>query len=146
MLIFRTISPNEHSYVQSFYDSVGYDRKIQPTDKVIIAETDKNIIATARIAFENEHYVLRGMQVAKVYQRKNIGTQILFNIANVIDNHECYCIPYSWLEKFYEKINFKKIPEELAPYFLQDRIKQYRKKGYDLIIMKREKILAKNYN
>jgi len=138
MLNIRAINKAEFLLAQDFYTSVGYNYDIQLSDKVIVAEVNTKIIGVARIAIENNYYILRGMQIAKSYQRKKIGNQILAELDKIINNHECYCLPYVWLEEFYAQIRFKKIAEESAPTFLQERLKQNRENGCDLTIMRRD--------
>lgn len=137
MISVRKILKTEHDTAQAFYSSVGYTNNIVDSDQVVVAELERKIIGIGRVSVEHGHYVLRGMQIEKAYQNKKIGTQILSELSNIISQEECYCIPYAWLEEFYEKIKFKQVSENIAPKFLQERICNYKTKGYNVIMMKR---------
>ncbi|MFN2273599.1 MAG: GNAT family N-acetyltransferase [Anaerolineales bacterium] len=82
--------------------------------------------------------VLRGMQVRQDCQRRGIGSTLLRYAASVLGEHHCYCIPYSYLERFYEGVGFVRIDPLEAPAFLRERWSTYMGKlGLDVILMRR---------
>lgn len=125
----------EISRAQEFYLSVGYKSKITPNDKVIIALHEHMIVGVVRLCYEENCYLLRGMQIDPNYQRQKIGTHLIYVLNKYIGSQTCWCIPHSWLESFYNQIGFEKIDESKAPLFLRHRINQMRAEYPQLIIM-----------
>lgn len=126
--------------VNDFYNEVDYGGVASPRDVVVVAANGDRIVGVVRICKENGILVLRGMEIAKEYQRQGIGTSMLQKVEEVLDQQECYGIPYDHLEKFYARIGFHFIDEKEAPPHLRDRIRSYRSKsnGKKYAIMKRE--------
>ena len=123
--------------VQRFYESVAYLDEISPNCTVITASANGIIIGAARLAPEYGVLVLRGMNITPEYQRRGIGTCMLFALQEHMGHRACYCLPHSWLKEFYEKIGFQVIETHSAPEFLQDRLKDANERGLDLITMMR---------
>jgi len=135
-LIVKELGLKEKDKGQEFYKSVGYLLKpILDTDTVIIALYKNKIIGIVRLSYENNICVLRGMQIAKEFRRKGIGTLLIKKLNNYIGSNTCWCIPHKWLESFYSQIGFKKIDENKAPLFLLERIIETRKKYPQVIMM-----------
>lgn len=124
------------SRAQAFYRSVGYSVPISPTDTTVIALNENNqIVGIGRLAHENQALVLRGMQVSPAFQRQGVGQELLDTLQAFIGPDLCWCIPHAHLEKFYNKVGFKRVDETQAPAFLQERIRQTRTKYPDVIMM-----------
>lgn len=135
LIVIKHLSKNQHAEAQSFYLKRDYTTKIELEDEVVAAQIHEQIIGVARLAMENNILVLRGMQISSDYQRRGVGTRILDVLDKLIGRRTCWCIPHEWLEGFYKQIGFEKISEDLAPLFLKERIKAYRVKYPNLIMM-----------
>ncbi|MES2344655.1 MAG: GNAT family N-acetyltransferase [Chlamydiota bacterium] len=135
MVIVDILLKEKYGEVQDFYNTVGYLKKIEEGDRVIGAISQNRIIGAARISIEEDIFVLRGMQIALIFQRQGVGTRILNEVNFLIERDVCWCISYQWLEDFYNRIGFKKVPESQAPLFLQERIAETRKTHPQIIMM-----------
>lgn len=139
MTTIEIFSKERYKDAQEFYSSVGYLKNIGEEDRIIGAITQDRIIGAVRIAREDGVFVLRSMQVSLNFQRQGIGTGIL-NVANsLIEKNICWCIPYEWLESFYNQIGFKKIEEDHALLFLQKRIIETRQHARVIMMVKNYK-------
>lgn len=135
MIIVDILPKERYGEVQDFYHTVGYLKKIEEGDRIIGAISQNHIIGAARITREEGFFVLRGVQIALNFQRQGIGTRILNAVNSLIEHDICWCIPYQWLESFYNQIGFKKVAESQAPLFLQKRIAEMRKTHSQVIMM-----------
>lgn len=131
----RKLTAADFEQAQHFYKSVDYLQKLDPENLSYGAFHNNEMIGIVRLAFENEVWVLRGMQVRAAYQFLGIGTQLIKALEADIPSKECFCLPYKWLEKFYGQIGFKTALYDGAPKFLLNRLKEY--ESSDLIFMKR---------
>ena len=102
-----------------------------------LAESTGQIVGIVRVAEEEGTLVLRGMRVAPAFQRRQIGTRLLQNIAGWLGQRECYCIPYRHLSGFYGQIGFVETDGGSAPEFLGERLADYRQSGLSVILMRR---------
>jgi hypothetical protein len=41
------------------------------------------------------------MMIAPSYQRRGIGTRMLWEASKFMHSAECFCLPHAWLEGFY---------------------------------------------
>lgn len=123
--------------IKRFYKSCGYSGGVKARDIVIQATISHQLVGVVRLCREDEIFVLRGMYVGKDNQKKGIGKQLLMFLDHLIGKEICYCIPYAYLEKFYNFIGFVKIKALTAPLHLQERLSAYLKDSNDNIIMKR---------
>ncbi len=67
--------------VRSFYSSVGYGCDLKSDDRIIVAVQDQSIVAAARLCFESDTLVLRGMYVAEMFRGMGIGLLLLERIS-----------------------------------------------------------------
>lgn len=123
--------------VQSFYASVGYGCEINRDDRILLARVDNRIIAAVRLSREFDQLVLRGMYVAEERRGQGVGTRLLESTSAVIDESECWCIPFARLANFYSRIGFRVCEGGDIPLFLADRRKKYTTGGKKVVIMKR---------
>lgn len=133
----KKLSPSDFKAVASFYQSVGYVQTIQPQDKFFGAYHANEMVGLVRLAFENGHWVLRGMQVKPHFQFFGIGTKLIRLLEQDLQSENCYCLPHGWLDKFYGQIGFKTVESTKAPAFLAERLAENQKKYPQLILMKR---------
>jgi phosphoglycolate phosphatase len=131
----RKLTSADFEEARRFYESVEYVQKLDPENFYYSAFHNNDMIGIVRLAFENEVWVLRGMQVRAAYQFLGIGTRLIKALEADIPTKDCFCLPYKWLEKFYGQIGFRTTPYEDAPEFLLKRLREY--KSPDLILMKR---------
>lgn len=89
-----------------------------------------------RLGHEDGFKVLRGMQVHPDYQGQGIGGHILSHCVPYLDG-TAYCLPYTHLVRFYERINFAVAdPRELPP-ILAARLTFCLATGQPVLAMKR---------
>jgi phosphoglycolate phosphatase len=134
----KKLTANDFNTAAAFYQSVGYVQAIQPQDKFFGAFHATEMVGLVRLAFENNHWVLRGMQVRPNFQFFGIGTKLIRLLEQDLQNENCYCLPHGWLDKFYGQIGFKTVKSTKdCPTFLVERLAENRKKYPQLILMKR---------
>jgi GNAT superfamily N-acetyltransferase len=97
------------SEVQTFYASVGYFQVVTADCIVISARSRDTIVGVVRLSPENGVQVLRGMMIAPSYQRRGIGTRMLWEASKFMNPPECFCLPHAWLEGFYGTIGFARM-------------------------------------
>src|SRR5947209_3464589 len=128
---------NNFPAIETFYASVGYLGLITPTSVVIAARDGNAIVGAARTVRENGVLVLRGMMIAPSYQRRGLGTRMLWELDKHIGRSECFCLPHGWLQNFYGQIGFATIADDISPSHLRERLKAGRIKYPQLVIMRR---------
>lgn len=134
----KKLSEDQFEIARSFYKSVGYTQPIQNHDKFFGAFHAGEMIGLVRLAFENEVWVLRGMQVRPSYQFFGVGTKLIQLLDSDLGNEQCFCLPHGWLDGFYGQIGFKTVNSLASvPDFLTERLAENKKKYPQLILMKR---------
>lgn len=127
--------------MNAFYSAPGvnYSGTATANDVVLLAELGTKVIGCVRLCEEERHLILRGMNVHPEHQRHGIGTRMLLEVASLIAERTCWCVPYTHLEMFYsQKSGFRKIAPATSPAHLQSRLEQYRAEGKDVIVMVRD--------
>jgi N-acetylglutamate synthase-like GNAT family acetyltransferase len=138
MVTTRHASAADTERVAAFYRAYGYQRTLDSTDVVVIAEQDGELCGALRLCEEHKHLVLRGMRVAGSMRRRGIGTRLLEAAERFIGGRTCFCIPLRHLQPFYGRAGFVAIDEDQAPPLLRDRCARYRHEyALDVIIMYR---------
>ena len=125
------------SEVQTFYATVGYFQVVSADCILISARSRDTIVGVVRLSPENGVQVLRGMMIAPSYQRRGIGTRMLWEASKFMNLPECFCVPHAWLEGFYGIIGFARIEDDDAPPHLRIRLAESRRKHPQLIVMRR---------
>lgn len=145
----KKLSKKDYHKAETFYKACGRRHEIN-AEEILFAAFYKSAalsddpLGIVRLAFENNCYVLRGMQVAPNFQFNGVGTKLVQQLERYLDemvpNEHCYCLPHDWLEKFYGKSGFKKISTEEyinCPSFLVQRLLEHKEKFPHLILMRR---------
>lgn len=133
----RTAAAAEIGQIRAQYAEWQYDGEVTPEDAVLLAERAGTLVGMVRQTIECDTVMLRGMQVAPAAQGTGVGTALLQVFVERLGDRECYCLPYAHLVNFYGKQGFVRCATEIAPLFLQQRLKQYRERGLDVVIMRR---------
>jgi 8-oxo-dGTP diphosphatase len=133
----REVRPDEFVRLRATYSQWGYDRPPPDGECVLVAEHDDQWVGLVRLAEENGVLVLRGMQVDEPYRGRGIGRRLLHEFVNVLAERECFCLPNTALVHFYGETGFVEIDPALAPIFLRDRLDNYRRRGFDVALMRR---------
>lgn len=97
------------------------------------------IVGLVRRTLEHSTTMLRGMHVDPAHQCARVGTRLLANLITGLAGAECFCIPFSHLTTFYERVGFAVVSPAEAPAFLGEWVEQYRREGHDVLIMHRAK-------
>jgi len=137
MLRIREAHGEDWPRIRDFYQRTRYSTPFEPSDRIVLAETQDGIIGALRLCAEGGVQVLRGMRVLEEMRHRHIGTGLLRATEDVLRGATCFCIPYDYLESFYGKVGFRKLPLQEAPPFLQERSREYRRQGLRVIVMRR---------
>ena len=133
----RIAQSGEYPRLIALYRAWGYQGEITSADIVYVAEQDTRTIGLVRRTLEEGTVMLRGMQVERSHQRRGVGSRLLDAFVTDLSEAECYCIPFSHLTSFYQRGGFAVIEESQAPRFLAERLRRYRERGRDVLIMRR---------
>jgi N-acetylglutamate synthase-like GNAT family acetyltransferase len=126
--------------IKQFYALVGYHQELYPEDAAVVAMIGDCIVGCCRLCKEHESYTVRGLQVHPHYRGQGIGTQLLKQVSVLLDGQrECYCLPYVYLEKLYNKAGFVRIDEKEIPDWFRERFSLYKSQNMDVIVMKKGK-------
>ena len=128
-------------FISSLYNDEGHGIVIRDFDLFFVGFINNEVVASVRFCIENETPMLRTMRVKKAFQGQKVGAQMLRHFDNYLNTQNIkntYCLPYPHLDKFYRAIGFQTIKDEEAPFFLQQRLRDNRAKGMNVICMKRE--------
>ncbi len=129
----------EAGRINLFYVGRGSMTSVNNDLAVYIAEDAGVIIGAVRLCREEGRTLLRTMHVDAAYRGRGIGRRLLEAFQEAVRDVECYCIPFQHLVRFYGMIGFATIPPEQAPPHIQERLRQYRARGMNGIVMRREK-------
>lgn len=119
------------SLVNPFYLSQSGKALARDFDLFFIAFKNAEVVGAVRYCEEENVPMLRSMMVREDQRGNGIGQHLLRAFEkHLVDNQikNTFCLPYGHLGKFYGLIGFKVIAEENAPQFLQERLREYRKK------------------
>ncbi len=125
------------SDVGRFYEAAGYRGSVTERAVVLLAHRGGEIVGLVRLEPEQGTLVLRGMQVRDDCQRQGIGTALLAAVAGRLGDTLCYSVPYARLRAFYGRTGFVEVPSDALPPFLSVRAEEYRRRGLDVIVMRR---------
>ncbi len=134
----EVLTASRFQEARAFYTTTGYSAAIADNCSIFAARLDGNMIGVARLAPERGVLVLRGMMLAKSYQRKGIGGRMLRFMQPYMEGSDVYCLPHGWLDAFYDQIGFVKIDLAEATAHLRERLAEQRPSHPELIIMARK--------
>jgi predicted N-acetyltransferase YhbS len=129
--------PPDRDRAIAFLRAEGYGQAIDDADRMFVVTLGPDVVAAVRLAIEHGVLMLRGMRVRTDMRRRGVGLQLLQRVEREIGQRTCYGIPFAWLEVFYGRIGFRKIPDSEAPPFLVERARRYRQRGLDVIVIRR---------
>lgn len=125
--------------VRRFYRGFELEVDPSPSDVVLVARLpdSETILGAVWLDRSFASTVLRKMQVKDDYRGRRIGKSLLRAAAATLDGEDCWCIPWTHLSGFYEAADFTETSVELAPLFLQNRLREYQGRGLDVVVMQR---------
>jgi N-acetylglutamate synthase-like GNAT family acetyltransferase len=133
----RESAPAEQDRVRAFYRAATHPGLVAPDDRVLIAEAGGEIVAAVRLCLEDGAQVLRTMRVRPDFQRRGIGRLVLRRCVTLLDERDCFCLPYAHLEGFYGEVGFERVPPEALPPHLAARLGGYLAERPNVIAMRR---------
>lgn len=105
-------------------------------EAIYIAMLDSHIVAALRLSPVANGFLLRSMCVASELRQQGVGSYLLQQIQEELDNIDCYCFPYSHLNEFYTRAGFQLISSAVAPEAIRDKFNRYLHSGKDICLMK----------
>ncbi len=106
---------------------------------LFIDDRSENVEAAKNQGIDAIHFI-NPKQLKEQLERRGFKPNLPPMMAQVgFKSDMCWCIPYQWLEGFYNQIGFKKVPENQVPLFFQERVVETRKIHPQVIVM------VKNY-
>lgn len=126
----RLAGAEELDAAARLYRATGYSGRVDvENDRALVALTGDVLVGVVRLCREHHVTVLRGMRVAASFQRRGVGTALLRGLEPLLTAQDCYCLPFSHLERFYALIGFQPMQDGEVPSFLAARTERYRSKG-----------------
>lgn len=132
---FKTAQAFELDWLDEFYVQCGYAAKVGGQDQVVFAFCGQTPIGVGRVSREHGFSVLRGMQVVADHRRRGVGKKILEHLLPLVGSQRCFCLSYRWLVGLYKNSGFMCLAVEKAPRFIQDRYRDYRARGLDVLLL-----------
>jgi N-acetylglutamate synthase-like GNAT family acetyltransferase len=118
----RIATNDERPAVEAFYRAqLGRAVPLEGDQVVVIARDDDAIVAVLRLCPEAGTLLLRTVVVAKDRRGQGIGAALLQEASQAIGGRECWCFPWSYLERFYEQIGFTRVADDDVPSVLHHR-------------------------
>ena len=137
-MIIHSAKASEIGDLENFYHITDYAGSVAPADRVVYVTEEERIIGAGRLSEEEGVLVLRGMRVLKEHRDRGAGSAILDSLVREESSRDHYCIPYSNLRHFYAAKGFEEIKPLEAPIFICNRIRGYRSRGLDVILMRKK--------
>jgi N-acetylglutamate synthase-like GNAT family acetyltransferase len=107
--------------IEAFYRAqLGRTVTLDPTDEPIVARDGSAIVGALRLHHRAGTLILRTVVVAEGRRAHGIGTLMLDAADQAIGARECYCFPWTHLERFYGRIGLRRIPTADVPPPLRD--------------------------
>lgn len=107
-------------------------------DLIYTATLNTKLVAALRLHPVNNCYLLRSMCVGAELRHQGIGSKLLSYLQNQLNSIECYCFPYSHLQKFYLQGGFVLVSTDNAPQAITDKFNRYLSNGKDICLMKHQ--------
>ena len=127
----------ELASAEAFYRSLGRGPTIGPQETVLLARCGETSVGAVRLVWDQGVLVLRTMQVHPNWQRRGVGTALLQALVRLLDDRECFCLPWDHLLAFYAASGFAGVEAAMLPPFLQERLRRYQAAGHHTIGMRR---------
>jgi len=144
MVEVRRARLDELPAAQQFYAATGYHAPIDAAAAIFLACQDTAIVGAAWLEHDQGLWVLRGMRVQAAHQRQGIGTQLLRAALEAVSVQPVYCVPYAHVGRLLERAGFARLPGSEAPPLLLARATDYRARGADVVLMRRQPAGAPN--
>jgi len=126
--------------INSFYKEQGYHSDWSKNERAFVAFDGDKLVGCVKVEKLGDISVLRGMYIDKCYQGNKLGTELIRFIEPLLNEYLSFCMPFSHLETFYQKIGFKQVSLDVFPDGLIKRFFDYEKAGYIIIPMQRNQI------
>jgi N-acetylglutamate synthase-like GNAT family acetyltransferase len=116
------VGRSAHADVEAFYRAqLGRDVPLEPDQEVLVARDGGEIVGALRLCPEGGTLLLRTVVVADGRRGQGIGRQLLCGADRAIGARECWCFPWSHLERFYGAIGFVRVPDDTVPAAIRHR-------------------------
>ena len=109
--------------VEAFYrGALGREVPLEPDQELFAARADGSIVAALRLCPEAGTLLLRTVVVSEARRGQGIGRALLRAASAGIGRRECWCFPWSYLERLYGAIGFATVADRQVPVALRHRM------------------------
>lgn len=121
MISVDAVPATQRDAVEMFYRAqLGRDVRLDPTDEPVAAYEGEQIVAAVRLHHRAGALILRTMVVVEGRRREGIGSHLLDAVDRAIGQRACYCFPWTYLEPFYARIDFRPLERANVPSALHE--------------------------
>jgi len=133
----EALAPERFPLANRFYKQCRFSAKCQRSDKVwVIRGEQRQVVAAVRLVPRGDDaWLLRSLCVAPTLRGGAIGSALLEGIRPFLEQVRCYCYPFAYLQRFYERAGFVELAAEDAPADIRGPWEKYNRQGRDLLIM-----------
>lgn len=132
------INPSGHPQVNQFFKRCRYPATVSHGEKVIVVKHDEIIIGAAKMwPRKDDTWLLRAICIHPDWRGQGIGTKVLQEIPNTLNEDYCYCFVYNHLIDFYEASGFSYPAFGSVPDDLTQAYEHYCDEGRKLVLMVR---------
>ncbi len=111
-----TVEPALRAEIEAFYKrELGREVRMGTDEELVWAREQGVIVGACRLFPAGGRLVLRTMVVAAGRRGQGIGRSLLRTASERIGERECYCFPWTHLERFYGEIGFRPIDRQAVP-------------------------------
>lgn len=141
-LTVKQAEPYSLPLVKKFYKINNMRAQAPKEEAIFVVTHGTRLVAALRLSpissSSENNYLLRSMCVSADMRRQGIGSYLLNQMQNKLNNMSCYCFPYTHLTDFYKSAGFVLFAEEVAPHAIRERFQRYRNNGKDIVLMKHQ--------
>ena len=120
--------------VKRFFRDQGFRAQAPKSEDIYIAQLEQRIIGALRLQPFQPFWLLRSMCIDQDYQRQGIGLFMLKQLHAELNERQCFCFPFKYLDHFYQTAGFNPITPEQAPKIIADKFNHYRSQGKDILL------------
>jgi len=100
-LVFEDLAAGSIGEAAAFYRrELGRDVDLRPEEQIVVAREGHDVVAAVLLFPDASTMLLRTMVVARPLRGRGVGATLLREFSKRIGARECYCFPWTYLDRF----------------------------------------------